>query len=407
MNIIKPKCDNIFYNVQINPNNNREIDAVFLDNRSETILSKANDYKMSVVRARIPSNTLPLFIFPNIGVEGARVPNNNYYSISLRNLSTDQLHTSFINFIPQDSLYPVGVEAHYYIYSFRWFLRLVNTALAQCFNSMVQADPTLKVNAAPYFKYDEQYDTISLIVEMEYVEKVYLYTNEPLQRFFDGFDCEFLSINESETDNRIIIFNNLNNYHSEGPLYIRATTSMSTDVITGQFERRMIGSVIESDGILKNTRIIEYISPTSVKISSTPTQNGTFDMKITKVNLLVIKQEFDSTFNWISLRSVVFVSNLLPVNTELLPNLVGTTTDYKLNILTDIEVHYEKGSDLRKDIIYNPTAQYRYITLKSVSDIKQLDIRVYWRDIENVIRPLRIYPLTAPVTMKILFEKIV
>lgn len=399
--------NNIYYNVQINPDNKKTIDAFYIDTRSEDILKKANDYKMSVVRARIPSNTLPLFIFPNIGSEGSRSPNNEYYSISLQNLATGQLHTRYVEFVTQDPYFPPTVEPYYNIYSFRWFLWLVNTTLERCFNDLIASDPSLQVYSPPYFKYDEELDTISLVVEYGYIYNIYLYVNEPLHKFFDGFECEFLDVNNTHMDNRIILFDNRNNHHSECSIYKKAILSMSSDIITGEFDRRMVGSIIESDGIQKNTSIIEYISPTSVRINSIPTQNGNFNLKLTKSNFVIIKQEYQSTFNWITLRSIVFVSNLLPINTELLPNLVGTTEDYKLNILTDIEVYYDKGSDLRKDIIYTPTAEYRYITLKSVSDIRTIDIRVYWRDNNNVMRPLKIYPLTSPVTMKILFEKIV
>lgn len=397
--------NNIYYNVQINPNNNSIKDAIYIDNRSEPIVTKSDDYKLSVVRARIPSSMVPLFIFKNNGIEGSRTPDNNYYSFSILNKNNNKLYTSYVNYIPQTPDLFMGSESYYYVFSFKWFLWLVNNCMEEAYNNLISEDNNIPLTTKPYFRYNTSSDDISLIIDENYIGAVELYMNEPLHKFFDGLECEFLHINKGPMDNRIIIYNNRSNYTSESSKYGIINTIQGSDIISGSFTRNDLGSVVNCESLSNNTKIIEIISPTSARITGVAKETGQFPNSIKKVNLLLIEQEFNSTFSWITLRSVVFVSNLLPVNGELLANLTGNTNDNKLNILTDIEVSYESGKDLKKDIIYNPTAQYRYITLKSAGDIKSIDIRIYWRDINNVLRPIQLFPLSSSATMKLLFEK--
>jgi hypothetical protein len=136
-------------------------------------------------------------------------------------------------------------------------------------------------------------------------------------------------------------------------------------------------------------------------------------------DIIRMTQEAQSTSTlWSPIESLVFISNLLPIQNEQVapPNAYGTgnignstaTAQSAFQpIITDV------ANDLsldpfayRKMIYYAPTAEYRMSDFKnSKQEIKTVDIQVFWKNrLNNNLYPLTMYNLSS-VSIKILFRK--
>lgn len=115
-------------------------------------------------------------------------------------------------------------------------------------------------------------------------------------------------------------------------------------------------------------------------------------------------QEFVSLFYWNDLRSVTFLTASMPINTEAVPSVNSTSglAIYK-PIMTDFQPLQGTGADLRGYLQYQPTI-YRYIDLVSESALIKIDLKIFWEDKNQVLRPLYIPPNDI-VSVKILFER--
>ena len=121
---------------------------------------------------------------------------------------------------------------------------------------------------------------------------------------------------------------------------------------------------------------------------------------------------------WCPVESLVFTSNLLPLQNEQTapPNTYGTgnigisapTAPSAFQpIITDIA--NDLSSDpyaWRKMIYYAPVAEYRMCDFQnSKAEIKNIDIQVYWKNrLNNTLYPLRMFNLSS-VSIKIMFRK--
>ena len=134
---------------------------------------------------------------------------------------------------------------------------------------------------------------------------------------------------------------------------------------------------------------------------------------------VIMTQEVQSTSTlWSPVESLVFISNLLPIQNEQTapPNVYGTGNIGNSSatapsafqpIITDV------ANDLsldpyayRKMIYYAPVAEYRMADFQnSKAEIKTIDIQVYWKNrLNNQLYPLSMYNLSS-VSIKVLFRK--
>jgi hypothetical protein len=108
----------------------------------------------------------------------------------------------------------------------------------------------------------------------------------------------------------------------------------------------------------------------------------------------------------------VFTSNTLPIESNQVStpvifvngqniNLTGNNSDFA-NIITDI---ISSDGNYRPNLVYNPSAEYRRITLRGNRPLYSIDINIYYKIITGELIPLRLFSGES-MTMKILFEKI-
>jgi len=130
-------------------------------------------------------------------------------------------------------------------------------------------------------------------------------------------------------------------------------------------------------------------------------------------------QEYTSTSTlWSPVDSIVFISNLLPIQNEQTapPNTygngnVGNSTAVSQSafqpIITDITNDLSTDpAGYRKMIYYAPTAEYRMADFQnSKAEIKNIDIQLFWKNrLNNQLYPVSMYNLSS-VSFKMMFRK--
>jgi len=141
------------------------------------------------------------------------------------------------------------------------------------------------------------------------------------------------------------------------------------------------------------------------------TYDGRYFVKMT--------QEYTSTSTlWSPVDSIVFISNLLPIQNEQTapPNTygngnVGNSTAVSQSafqpIITDITNDLSTDpAGYRKMIYYAPTAEYRMADFQnSKAEIKNIDIQLFWKNrLNNQLYPVSMYNLSS-VSFKMMFRK--
>jgi hypothetical protein len=321
----------------------------------------ADDYYLSVVRFTVPTSFIPLFIapiqpYPNLN------PNLMVHSVTLSYSGND--FQTFLIFIPQNRFVPVppsptqgeGIIRNNYIlyyglYSYQFFLDILNAALANSYFNLNVMFPGL-VPAPPFMSFSGTTDLFTLNVPTAYsTNAVEIYFNYFLAGLFQASFCsEFFGFG----------------------------TPNGKDVLY----------------------VVEDLLDNHV------TYNG--------IPYYTFEQESNTIAQFSPLNSILFLTGNLPIRTEWIsyadispyqPNLINTADTNKfLRILTDFEVDITNSSEIHSFIRYTPTAQYRYVDLLGKSTIDVIDVQIYWRDNFGNIYPLLV-PFGQTCTIKILFER--
>jgi hypothetical protein len=125
----------------------------------------------------------------------------------------------------------------------------------------------------------------------------------------------------------------------------------------------------------------------------------------------VVTQEYPTIFNMSPITSLVFCSNTLPIQ----PNMVSTPVIYNngqqiqmpgmnaaiANIITDLTVD---SGNYRPYLVYIPQAQYRLITMNSNRPLYNLDLSVFYRTKFGDLIPFKLAS-GASITIKLAFLK--
>jgi len=359
--------DELYYDIILtnNINNyNKPINAYYNETRSIPLIYDTTDYHMSIIRFTLDTNTLPVFI-PIIQTGSTQTNINlTIYSITLQynDISSQSFYSQqYVIYQPQDltSVIPsapssnsptysqVNTTGYYFVYNYTYFINLINTAFNQSMASVAsqcdQLNIELPTTNAPYISFDSQTQLCTLNIPSEYYD--------------------------SPNGNFKIYFNQaLYGLFSSFPAYVNSLT----DTNGKNFE-------------------IQY------------GWNGS--------NTTTITQEYSTISTWNPIMSIAFTSNLLPI----ISNALGTPTIYNENIkisgnnsnantLSIISDMIADNFFFKPNLIYNPSAQYRYISLVPNQRINDIDISVYWLD-----RYQNAYPVllgcNSSFTMKILFCK--
>jgi len=123
-----------------------------------------------------------------------------------------------------------------------------------------------------------------------------------------------------------------------------------------------------------------------------------------------LTQEYPTVSNWCPVVAIGFATNLIPV----ISNQYGTPAIYTngiwqhnsstanfFNIITDI---IADNLQYRPFLVYNPTAEYRCISLRPNTHIQNVDVQLYFQDKLGQYFPLQLLS-GASASIKFLFRK--
>ncbi len=384
----KSKSDLIYYDVAVSNlqnSNTKPQTFAYQDTRTTPFIMIPEEYTMSIIRFTCGTSSLPVFIpqiQPNQGDKDLTI-----YSVTLKYKAL-QVQT-YIEWVPQDKSAPLppppsrtqnqrqfNQEGYYNCYSYSYFIERVYAAFQKCFNDLnalvvlsgdvlptiyaplINWDPT--TNSATMFADTQAYDVNPAIV----ADQIEVYMNAPLFSLFNSFPATYLGY--------------------EGITYGKNYKIPFIDI--------------------GGTNCVNIIPPGQ----AIPVPPATY----TTWRGIVWTQEQSTTASWSPILSVVFTSNTLPIEANQVStpiifsdnqNIVlgGNNSDFA-NIITDI---VSEDGNYRPNLVYNPSAEYRRISLKGNRPLYSIDLNIYYKIFTGELIPIKLFSGES-VTMKILFERI-
>jgi len=373
--------DKIYYDIQIS--NIDDIDTLppvlnFIETRNNPFLYESDKYYMSIIRFSLETPNLPVFI-PTIQPAPNTDINLTIYSVTLQwsnPENTKQIFTSqqFIRYIPQSNIAslppnPTQTEnglqynttGYYNIYNYQYFIYLINNAFSLAYQQLLaqitDAELELPSNYPPILSWDTSNNTAIL-------------------------NCDVIGYSTTSTNYIKIFFNTaLAQLFSSFPVLITSASSyqgLNTQIITDSYN---------------NSNIIQY-----------PPYLPTY-------NAIQVFQEFSTIALWSPITSIVFTSNTLPI----VSNQVSTPIIYNNGnqlgsngnnaLISQVITDFISNEGIYKpNLVYEPTAQYRYIELLSNRPLNTFDLQVYWKDRQGVLIPFYLSS-GCTATIKVLFTK--
>jgi len=342
-------ADLIYYNAKLFNNTNGPIHASLNDVRSSAILDCACNYKCSIVRFSVNGSLLPILI-PRILTTGAFVVTG--YSVSL-----SYLGSTF--FQPVIFTAPQNNQLQYAYYSFNAFVDDVNTAFRAAAIGLLALQPTLPAVAPnpPILIWDPLTQFYTIYFNVSYVNNVTISMNYDLYNLFESYDA---------------IFNGYN-----------TPNGRDYDLILSDYNT-----------VRKGIAPADY--PLAVNAMTGP--------------IAGLTQEFRSLSQFTPVQSIFFTSYRIPIVNENLPIKTGNSQNVNVNnnnlpVITDFEPVLGDEEFNRGQTQYNPSAQYRYLTLQSDASLNNIDLQCFWTDRQGVAYPFLI-DIGYYISVKILFEKI-
>jgi len=334
--------DHIYLDLNIfNQLGNDPLIANFSETRSSNYLIHPNDYKLAIVRWDIPPSSFPLFIFR---IQEGILQNNvnlGQYSVSLVDTASSDIFTEDVIYVPSD-INPIpkspannfGIgdydNKYYFIYTVDSILAMFNTALETAFTALKFSHPGNPATRSPFFTFDSVTKYISLYVQEEYL---------------DGNDIEIYT----DLYGSQLLFSGFDLSISYTPITYARFVLLSNILETNKF------STLGPDGH----------------------------------KWFYINQVNESLTAHTSFKSVVFRTNLLPIRNE---NIVSNEFANNIiePILTDYSITNFNGN--REVISFYNQSPYRLIDLQGTTPLQSIDIQLFWRDDQNVLRYIYVYP---------------
>ena len=347
----------------------------FQENRNIPLLNNSGDYEMSIVRFQVDSQLLPILI-PEIESNQSDI-NKTIYSVSMSYLPDGQTNPievqTYITWQPQNknTIIPPppssnsnGLQSdtgsYYYCYNFQWFVSLIYKACLDCFQELQQKTTGLENCIAPVISWNPDNNTAVISAPSDYFNSedtnaIQLYFNSPLFALFSSFPVQNFGASASLGKNHRI-------------------------------------------------QIANFTGTNTIYLPSIPDENEQ------QYLCIQVYQEYSTIANWTPANSIVFTSMSLPVYPEQLCSplvfnegrqiILGNNSNFA-NVITDLQTN-----DLcyKPNLIYNPSAQYRWISLLGDKAISNVDVQVYWKSRFGKLNPLYLMSGSS-CSLKILFQK--
>jgi hypothetical protein len=363
----KPK--QIYYDIQLNnfeSLGNASLPLRFSETRNNPIIKNSQDYSLSIVRFQLDTYSLPSYIadiepFPNTDVNKMIETISMEYETSggISGAGPTNLIWKSTNLHVKAPSKPAPLQEsqteYYYGNSFRHYCDIVNNCFITLTNELkTNGGVALNDLLPPLLIWNEQTNTAELLAQE-------------------------LFYNSSRTNHVNIYFNRA--------LYAKFTSLPALKDYSGGSGR--IYKIYMKDDYSTKSVLLDI--------------NGT-DQLFIKTG-----QEYSTISNWSAVSSIVFTTNTLPiVGTQMSEPLVyynGNAISSKIAQNSALIISDMATNDLcyKPNLLYVPSAQYRYIDMIGTNDITTIDINVYWKDKKGHLNPFFLQS-GASASIKMLFE---
>ena len=338
--------NNVYYDIQISNVSGDSAPAPalnFYECRSQPYLENSGLYDMQIIRFEINTPSLPIFL-PEIQLNQSD-PNLTIYSVTLSYKGID--FQSFIEYVPQNVSIPVPLGPsnnqsklqdnsyrYYNVYSFQWFVNMVNQAFVNAMTALINSNPAGGLPSQ----------------------------NTPFMNWDIGSNCAILNADQagfqSDMTNPIGIYFN-------GSLYNLYSSFMAINQGYQAINGKNYQLVVNDFTTGSNTIQLPIVNPTYTGIQ--------------------IYQEYTTISLFSPISSLCFISNNLPVTGNQLSNpavysngqLISSSTSANYSkIITDMIAN---DSFYKPTLVYEPTI-YRKIEMQGNSQLRDIQITVQWKD---------------------------
>jgi len=378
--------EKLYYDIQVSnlENTNTQPPILqFIETRNNPFLYESDQYLMSIIRFTLDTPNLPVFI-PTIQPYQNDI-NLTIYSISLTytnpaNTSQTFTQQTFLNFVPQSNVPPLppttnntpnglqyNADGYYNVYNYQYLIFLLNQTFSDCYNDLntqvVNAGLTLPSAYAPVMAWNTNdstavincdilgYSTVEPITPT--FQPIKIYFNTPLAELFSSF-----------------------------PVFINTLSSVN--------------------GL--NAQLITDSYSQSNTIGFPP--YGTYQF-----TAIQVFQEFSTIASWTPITSIVFTSNTLPIVSNqvsqpvVFNNGVQSGNNGNNSLINQVITDFVSSDGVYKpNLVYEPSAQYRYIQLISNRPLTTFDLSVFWKDRFGNLQPFRLAS-GGTASIKVLFTK--
>ena len=357
--------DHVYYNAQINwsGTGNEPTDAMSNIQRNQALLSKSEEFYLTVARLAVSPFTIPLFVPPfQVGSnysEGLTV-----YSFTLKYdgftsgqtymiYGSGEVTNLFANPSTGTVIIALNTEnPYYYVYTFNRVCDLLNATFQAAFDSLNTASgSTLPVGAVPMvFFYDPQEARIRIKAQISSYDinttQIAVYFNNEMSTLLNGFDYNNVMANSPDgSDCYLIVKNNVVNI-SPDPLFYYLTPCSWDPTLFNPCQSIQVNTSLPI--------VFETISPINPGYA-------------------------------------------MPTNFTYPQTLTNTSS-----IITDFVPDWTNPDNINSTLSYNNTDNFRYADVSGSGSILSFSISVAWVDVASRTIPLKLLN-GMNVSMKLAF----
>lgn len=326
------ESDRIYYNVIIANNENKDgtTEASVKNVLNQQIINNPSKYYLAVLRFQIPTADIPILIpeiekWPNTDI------NKTVYKVTL------SYQIGIVNYISTKDVIYESVTPNAYV------------------RPITAINKNPMINPSNYYFIYNYRDFINM-VNKAYIE----------------------AYNDLNTQ--------VGNILTSGPPFI--TYNGSTYLMTLHAGNEYLGSLSNPIKIFMNYKLFTFFDGIEVVLFDFLADEGLQiiinDYNGTNYNgtYYLMSQQYPSLSLWNVFKSLQIVSNLLPIENEIIPipSLDNQNTYNTSAVLKDFLPFYENGPEFRTFINFTASGTYELINLNSNAPIKTIDITVYWID---------------------------
>ena len=352
-----------YYNILISNDTETSKEATFSETRINPVLSNMQDWLLAVVRFKVPSTSIPLFVFEEIENPPGTFTSPYYVGFSIGNTYA----TPLIQNIVFDPIYAntTAVNRPYsrFMYYYSSFLKMINDALLELFT-------TAKTNGAYTALLNPFTDPEALYFELDnttsYLKLLLPYVAATGSPFVNDGTNPYINIHISK---KLFYF------------------------LAGFNSKCLINPPLP---------FMDHV----LLISEPEVYNNIIDLPAYQTlparSVIQIYEDYSCLYLWNKLSRLLFTTSI-PIEQELIGVKGQDGNNFQQTLLTDFEVIPNQNGNTRDYIFY--FAEYpRYQNFTSNGDLRNMDLKIYFQTNDLETFPLMIPP-GFESTVKIQFKR--